>query len=78
MRQSEHGLALVGFKTVDSYTVYAKQQCFKGWFNILQVSGSFDNAALKSGSVGDFEQWVDIVDEYLPEPEDVDKVRMQG
>lgn len=63
---------------MNSHGVDSKHESLEHRADFLKVADSLDNAWLKCRSVGYFQQWVDIVEVNLPEPKDLNGLRLQA
>lgn len=66
-------MAVFRSETQGCHAVYAKHECFHIWVDVFQVTGSFDDAALQTWGMCNFEQWIDVVEVSLPQSEDVNR-----
>lgn len=75
-RRPKDGLAFASTETKGGHTVYAEHERLQGRADTRHVAGGFDDASLETGNVGDLEQWINILQIYLPKPEDMDGLGM--
>jgi hypothetical protein len=76
--RTKHGTAFVLAETQNGHAIDTEHERSQGGLDAGQVAGGVYDACLQGGSVGDFEQRIDVVEIDLPEPEDLDLFRVQG
>lgn len=76
-RSKERTTLLVG-KAQHGDTIYAEDKGFQRRTDAFEIADGIDDACLQGRHVGNLEQWVDVLEVNLPEPEDVDLLWVQG
>lgn len=68
--RAKHGTAFALDETQNGHAIDTEHERRQGGLDACHVAGSVYDASLQGGSVGDFEQRIDVVEVDLPEPED--------
>lgn len=76
--RSKERMTLLSGEAQQGDTIYAEDKGRQGRTDAFQIADSIDDAWLQGRCVGNLEQWVDVLEVNLPEPEDLDLFWVQG